>query len=144
MRGGQVSHGTVRTAWQHRDVKLRRLRDGDVLDDGGIFLARGGELDPEVLHADAERYHGVYGSYGISVFALLDTTLEELAQQAPLVRFGELTLLTVDAVLRAGLRLEPTGRNPRHYTVAFDDLDRGVAGLVGCEHQVVPNPYHET
>jgi hypothetical protein len=62
---------------------------------------------------DIERYHSVYGSYGISVFVLLDTTLEELAQQAPLVRFGQLTLVTVDALLRAGLRLEPTGRNPR-------------------------------
>ncbi len=95
-----------------------------------------------MLRADAERYHGVYGSYGISVFAVRDATLEELAQEAPLVRFGQLTLVKVADLLGAGLRLEPTGRNPGHYTVAFDDLDRGVARLVGCEHQVVPNPYH--
>jgi hypothetical protein len=34
-------------------VKLRRLREGDVLDDGGVVLVRGGGLDPEVLRADA-------------------------------------------------------------------------------------------
>lgn len=77
------------------------------------------------------------------MFAVRDATLEELAQQAPLVRFRQPTLIKVAEVLGAGLRLEPTGRNPRHYTVAFDDLDRGVARLVGCEHQVVLNPYHD-
>jgi hypothetical protein len=49
-------------------VKLRRLREDDLLDDG-IALVRGGELDSDVLRADALRYHSVYGSYGISVFA---------------------------------------------------------------------------
>jgi hypothetical protein len=64
-------------------VKLRRLREGDVLDDGGVVL--------------------------------------------------------VASIIRAGLRLEPTGRNPRHYTVGFDDLDKGVQQIANCGHQVVPN-----
>jgi len=54
-------------------------------------LVRGGELDPDVLSADALRYHSIYGVYGISVFAVRDATLEELAQQVPLVRFERLT-----------------------------------------------------
>jgi hypothetical protein len=123
-------------------VKLRRLRDRDVLDDGEIMLVRGGELDPGVLRADAHRYHSVYGSYGISVFAVRGATLDELAQQVPLVRFDRLTLVKLAEVCDAGLRLEPTGRNPRHYTIGFDDLEHGVTRLVSCEHQVVPNPYH--
>lgn len=77
-------------------MKLTRLREGDVLDDG-ITLVRGGELEPEVLRADAMRYHSVYGIYGISVFAARNATVEELAQQVPLVRFGTLTLITVAA-----------------------------------------------
>ncbi len=92
---------------------------------------------------DAERYHTVYGSYGISVFAVRDVTLDELAQQVPLIRFGWLTLIKVADVYKAGLRLEPTGRNPRHCTVGFDDLAQGVARLAGCEHQQMPNPYHD-
>jgi hypothetical protein len=124
-------------------MKLRRLREGDVLDDSGITLVRGGELEPRVLRADAVRYCSVYGSYGISVFAVRGATLDELAQQVPLVRFPRLTLIKVAAVRAAALRLEPTGRNPRHYTLGFDDLDRGIAALAGCRHQVVPNPYHD-
>jgi len=85
----------------------------------------------------------IYGVYGISVFAVRDATVDELAQQAPLVRFNRLTPLTVRDVLAAGMRLEPTGRNPRHYTVGFDDLKSGVQRLVTCPHQVVPNVYHD-
>ena len=107
------------------------------------MLVRGGELDPEILRADALRYHSVYGSYGISVFVVRGATLEEMAQQVPLVRFARLTLIKAAEVRGAGLRLEPTGRNPRHYTLGFDDLDQGVAALAGCEHQGVPNPYHD-
>jgi hypothetical protein len=124
-------------------MKLRRLREGDVLDDGRITLVRGGELEPGALRANALRYHGLYGSYGISVFAVRGAALEEMAQQVPLVRFARLTLIKVAAVRGAGLRLEPTGRNPRHYTMGFDDLDQGLAALAGCECQVVPNPYHD-
>ena len=61
----------------------------------------------------------------------------------PLVRFGSLALLKVGDVLAAGMRLEPTGRNPRHYTVGFDDLEDGVRRLASCPHQVVPNAYHD-
>jgi hypothetical protein len=62
-------------------VKLRRLREGDVLEDGDVILVRGGELAPDVLREDAARYHSIYGVYGISVFAIRDATLEEMAQQ---------------------------------------------------------------
>jgi hypothetical protein len=124
-------------------MKLRRLRDGDVLEDGDVVLVRGGDLDPDILCADAARYHGVYGVYGISVFAARDASVDELAQQSPLVRFDRLSLLRVGDVLAAEMRLEPTGRNPRHYTVGFDDLEDGVQQLVGCPHQVVLNAYHD-
>jgi hypothetical protein len=124
-------------------VKLRKLRDGDVLENGDMVLVRGGNLDPDVLRADAARYHSVYGVYGISVFAVRGATLDELAQQAPLVRFDRLALLLVRDVLASGMRLEPTGRNPRHYTVGFDHLDDGVRRLAGCPHQVVPNAYYD-
>jgi hypothetical protein len=124
-------------------MKLRRLRDGDVLGNGDIVLIRGGDLDPDILRADAARYYSTYGVYGISVFAIRDVTADELAQQVPLVRFDRLSLLKVRDVLAAGMRLEPTGRNPRHYTVSFDDLEDGVQRLVSCPHQVMPNAYHD-
>jgi hypothetical protein len=124
-------------------MKLWRLRDGDVLENGDIVLVRGGDPDPCILCADAAGYYSIYGVYGISVFAVRGVTVDELAQEVPLVCFDRLSLLKVRDVLAAGMRLEPTGRNPRHYTVSFDDLEDGVQRLVSCPHQVVPNAYHD-
>lgn len=123
--------------------KRRHVRPGDHLDDDDTVVIRGGVLDPDVLRADAVRYHAIYGEYGISVFAARDATVDELAQQVPLVRFEILTLVRAGALLAAGFRLEPTGRNPRHFTAAFDDLDGGVKALEACEHRSWENPYHE-
>jgi hypothetical protein len=83
-------------------MKLRRLRDGDVLENGDVVLVRGGDLAPGILSADALRYFSIYGTYGISVFAVRDVPADELAQQVPLVRFGSLALLKVGDVLAAG------------------------------------------
>ncbi len=77
------------------------------------------------------------------MFAARDVAVDELAQQAPLVRFEVLTLVRVGVLRAAGFRLEPTGRNPRHFTVAFDDLEAGIGELQGCEHRRWVSPYHE-
>ena len=124
-------------------TKQRYLREGDHLDDDEIIVVRGGRLFREVLRADALQYHAIYGDYGLSVFAARDISVDELAQQVPLVRFDELTLIRVGVLRAAGFRLDPTGRNPRHFTVAFDDLDAGVDALIACEHETWANPYHE-
>jgi hypothetical protein len=124
-------------------AKQRHLRQGDRLEDDDIVVVRGGDLDPAALRADAERYHSIYGDFGLSVFAAREVAVDELAQQAPLVRFEVLTLVRVGVLRSVGFRLEPTGRNPRHFTVAFDDLDAGVEELIRCEHRSWANPYHE-
>ena len=124
-------------------AKQRHLRQGDRLEDDDIVVVRGGDLDPAALRADAERYHSIYGDFGLSVFAAREVAVDELAQQAPLVRFEVLTLVRVGVLRSVGFRLEPTGRNPRHFTVAFDDLDPGVEELIRCEHRSWVNPYHE-
>ena len=63
-------------------MKLRRLRVGDELDGETV---RGGEPNPDLLCDDAMRYYRVCGNYGISVFAIRGASLEELAQEVPLV-----------------------------------------------------------
>jgi hypothetical protein len=124
-------------------VKLRYVRVGDHLDDGTQLVVRGGQLEPGLLRRDAERMHAIYGVYGISVFAVRDATLPELAQQAPLVRFVELSLMTFGVIRAGGFPLEPTGRNPRHYTVHLDDLGGALHRLCALEHEIWPNPYHD-
>jgi hypothetical protein len=66
-----------------------------------------------------------------------------MAQQVPLVRFGRMTIITARELAGYGLRLEPAGRNPRRYTVRFDDLEWGVKALAICAREVVTNPYHD-
>jgi hypothetical protein len=124
-------------------AKERYRRPGDALDDGETVVIRGGELDRQLLRDDALRNHAIYGVFGISVFALRDATVDELAQQTPMVRFETLTLITVGALRAADLALEPTGRNPRHFDVVFDDLDLGIERLCGCEQRTIVNPYYE-
>jgi hypothetical protein len=124
-------------------MKLRYIRVGDTPYDDDEVVVRGGDIDPEIVRTDAQRMFDIYGIYGISVFALHGATLDELAQQPPLVRFSRLTITTVGAIRGAGLDLQPTGRNPRHYTVVLPDLDPGVDGLCGCDRTLWVNPYHE-
>lgn len=71
------------------------------------------------------------------------SSAQGLAQQAPFVRFPVVTLMKAATLRSAGLSLLPTGRNPLHFTVGFEDLDEGVDRLCDCEHRTVVNPYHE-
>lgn len=124
-------------------MKRRFVRPDDELEDAEELILRGGELDPSIIRRDAQRMFDVYGTYGISVFALRGATIDELAQVSPLVRFPHFTVMTVRTIRTLGLRLEPTGRNRRHYTVTLRSLDEDVAALVSADHQVWINPYHE-
>jgi hypothetical protein len=40
---------SVSGAGHNPAMKLRQLRDGDVLEDGDVVLVRGGDLDPDIL-----------------------------------------------------------------------------------------------
>jgi hypothetical protein len=113
------------------------------LSDDTVVVVRGGELVREILEQDALRAFDVYGTYAISVFAADGVTVDELAQEPPLVRFESLTLMTVGAIRAAGLALRPSGRNRLHHSIDFDDLESGVGSLMRCEHRTIANPYHE-
>ncbi len=45
-------------------------------------------------------------------------------------------------LIAAGVEVVPTFRSP-HVTLAFGDLDLGLATLEAVEHEVRRNPYHE-
>lgn len=124
-------------------MKQRYIRPDDELNDDTVIVVRGGTLSGADVRDDALAAFEVYGVYAISVFAILETTLDELAQRPPLVRFDELTLMTVGAIRQNGLRLVPTGRRKLNHSIEFDDLAEGLGRLRSCEHRVVVNPYHD-
>jgi len=123
-------------------VKQRFVRPGDELSDETVIVVRGGTLADEDVLDDALAAFEVYGVYALSVFALVGTTMDELAQEPPLVRFEWLTLMTAGTVRAAGLRLLPTGRRTLHHSIEFDDLPDGIERLQSCEHRTVVNPYY--
>jgi hypothetical protein len=124
-------------------TKNRHIRPDAELDDETTVVLRGGSLDHELLRIDAERNFEIYGAYGLSVFAAVNTSIDELAQQVPLVRFALLTLLRVGDLRAAGLHLEATGRNPRHYDIIVPELHSGIETIVNCSHRTTDNPYYE-
>jgi hypothetical protein len=73
----------------------------------------------------------------------MNATIDELAQAVPLVRFALLTLLEVGELRTAGLHLEATGRNPRHYDITFTLLESGIDRILNCSHRTTDNPYYE-
>ncbi len=122
-------------------MRQRYIRPNDELHDGDIVV-RGGPVDDDEVVEDAQTVFDIYGVYALSVFALRSTTLDELAQQAPLVRYAELTLLTAGAIRAAGLRVVPTGRRPQHFSIEFDEIADGLERLKTCDRRVALNPYH--
>jgi hypothetical protein len=122
-------------------MKQRFIRPNDTLHDDEIVV-RGGPLDGGEVIEDALTVFDIYGVYALSVFALQDTTLDELAQQPPLIRYPELTLVRAGAIRAAGLRLVPSGRRRQHFSIEFDELADGLERLRTCERRSEVNPYH--
>jgi hypothetical protein len=122
-------------------MKQRFIRPNDPLRDDEIVV-RGGPLDGEEVIEDALTVFDIYGVYALSVFALRETTLDELAQQPPLIRYPELTLVRAGVIRAAGLRLVPSGRGRQHFSIEFDELTDGLERLRTCERRSEANPYH--
>ncbi len=120
-------------------MKERHIRVGDDLIDADVIIVRGGLPGPRGLRAEAQNHYVVYGTSSVSVFAVRDVPLEEIAESLPLVCFEQLTLWTAGTIQKAGLALEPAGREPRHYLVNLGAGAAGVASLWGCEHRTVTN-----
>lgn len=122
-------------------VKQRALRGEVPLTDAAVVI-RGDLLDPDVLTRDATLNHGVYGFYGVSVFAETDDMAwTDFAE----TRFAEapwIVLFTAGDLTAAGLELCDTGMAP-HYDVVHADLTELVARMMGTTHRVLANPHHD-
>jgi len=106
-------------------------------------VVRGGEhgLDADILRRTAGRSFDEYGFYGISVFVVIEGTLEELCSSLDEVRrYGQIRLSTVGQLHEAGFALLATWRRP-HFDVVLPDLDvRTMERFAGCFGPSQSNP----
>jgi hypothetical protein len=121
-------------------VKERHIRVGDDLTSDDVVIVRGGLPGPRRLREETQRNYSIYGTFGVCAFAARDVPLDELAQSVPLVRFEHLTLMAAGDLRKAGLTLEPTGRDRRHYTINLGEGAARVGALWGCSHRIWTNP----
>ena len=115
------------------------------LPDRTKLVVRGDELDPVVLRADAERFHRRYqgwGRYGVSAFAATDDAEVDALCESRLERFDVVVVFALGDLAAVGVEVVPTFRRP-HVTLAHEELDALVTGLLRCEHVRRENPHHE-
>lgn len=114
------------------------------LPDKSVLVVRGDELDESILRADAERFRRRYPAWGrFGVSALLATDDEEVDElcSTRLERFEFVVIFRRADLVAIGIEVVPTFRRP-HVTLACEDLDRLVTGMLECEHMTRTNPHH--
>lgn len=127
------------------EPRVPRLRRRPLPVGAKVVLVRGDDLNPDSSRQQAEgflRRWPDWQRYGLSAYyAEDDDAIADLAADQ-LERFPLLRVYDPAALIGAGLEVVPTFRSP-HVTLAFADLDAGLAALETVEHVIRPNPYHE-
>jgi hypothetical protein len=122
---------------KQRDARERQ-KDSDT--------ARGDELDPELLAADATNFFDRFvdfGRYGISAFYASQPAEVDALCETKLSQFATIAIFDRAEVERAGIEIIPTFRTP-HVTLAHRELAELIHRLLSCDATQIDNPYHET
>jgi hypothetical protein len=102
-------------------VKRIALRDEDVPADA-VVVVRGGEMNGDHVRRTATDAYDEYGLYTVSVFLVLDSSVEALCRDLPEVqRYGKVRLSTVGRLRSLGFALIPTFDRP-HFDVVLPDI----------------------
>ncbi|MBV8161834.1 MAG: hypothetical protein JO265_12990 [Acidimicrobiia bacterium] len=123
-------------------MNLLSLRSEDPPADSDVVV-RGGlhGLDFETLRQAATVNFDGYGFYGISVFVVLDGSVEEVCSSViELRRYGQIHRSTVGRLGDAGFALLATGRRPHFDAVLPDLTDSTFQRFRSCFGPSEPNP----
>jgi hypothetical protein len=102
-------------------VKRIALRDEEILDDA-VVVVRGGEMNSDHVRRTATDAHDEFGLYTVSVFLVLDSSVEKLCRDLPeLQRYGKVRLSRVGRLRLLGFALIPTFDRP-HFDVVLPDI----------------------
>lgn len=108
-----------------------------------VVIVRGGVMAPESVVRTARTSFSRHGFFGMSVFAAIEMTVEELVARTPELRrdrYKQLRRSTVGQLRGAGFALLATLDWP-HFDVVLPDLEDGtLARLDACFSQPFPTP----
>lgn len=123
-------------------MRLYAVR-GEEPPDDAVVVVRGGAngLAPSTIRRTARNTFDEFGFFGVSVFAALDGTVEELCQAVEAIRrYGAVQESTFGALRRAGFPLIATGARP-HFDIVLADLsDETIDRLRACFGPPYPTP----
>jgi hypothetical protein len=117
-------------------------RRDEPLPDDVTIIVRGGVMKIADLRRNALITQRRHGFYGISVFAAVDMTVEQLLVGAVYIPHRQIRTTTAGRVRAAGFPLRRTLILPYHYDIVLDDLDDPTFGRL-LEHFEPPidNPH---
>jgi hypothetical protein len=127
-------------------IEQRRLLRDERVPAGATIVVRGGSDTLDKLRRHAERTARAWSLdgrplFGISVFAVLDTPLEELLRDR-FMSFRTIHLPTAATLVSHGFELLPAGQRP-HYTVRLRRAtDAELGRLLAALGDVRPNPQY--
>ena len=78
----------------------------------------------------------------MSAFLAADEAEIDALCETKLQQWATVVVFQRTALERSGVQVVPSFRTP-HVTLAHPDLAELVRSLIGCEHDVIINPYHE-
>ncbi|MGH3440966.1 MAG: hypothetical protein ACRDUY_02765 [Nitriliruptorales bacterium] len=105
-------------------------------------VVRGGVMHIDDLRRNALITLRRHGFAGISVFAAVDTTLDELLAGPVYIPHAQIRTTTVGRLRDAAFELRRTLTLPYHYDIVLEDTDDDtLARLLGCFDEPQPNPH---
>ena len=118
------------------------LRD-EIPPDDAIIVVRGGLLAADSVRRSATTSMRLHGFFGVSVYAAIGVTVQELVQTTPELgadRYRQLRTTTAGTLRQAGFSLLATEAAP-HYDIELDDLEETtIRRLEACFGAPFPNP----
>jgi hypothetical protein len=104
-----------------------RVRHAPIPDEA-VLVVRGDELDPDVLTADAERFHRrfkAWGRYGVSAFLATDDAEVDALCETRLRPWAIAIVFTRSALEASGIEVVPTFRTPHPRSPRAGDAGPG-------------------
>jgi len=108
--------------------------------DDATVVVRAGVMSVLSMARAAERTFQLYAVHGISVEAVIDTTVQEACRGHRIVSYRQIRLSSFGRLRSAGFTLLATFDHPHFTLVLADASELTLVRLDGCFDAPIPNP----